>query len=141
MRLVAVNQENRDYYKYFENAKDLSFYMSRIYPDTESPYLKWMYIEENQHFIGSIWLEGKDTHWVKLGIFLADPAYRDKGIGRQAIQEMIALAKSDGVNIIALNVRGTNARARKVYAACGFQLKQRFTKENGIEAFSMELEL
>ena len=137
MRLVAVNQENRDYYKYFENAKDLSLYMSRIYPDTESPYLKWM----NQHYIGSIWLEGKDTHWVKLGIFLADPAYRDKGIGRQAIQEMIALAKSDGVHIIALNVRSTNARARKVYTACGFQLKQRFTKENGIEAFSMELEL
>ena len=141
MRLVAVNQENRDYYKYFENAKDLPLYMSRIYPDTESPYLKWMYIEENQHYIGSIWLEGKDTHWVKLGIFLADPAYRDKGIGRQAIQEMIALARSDGVHIIALNVRSTNARARKVYTACGFQLKQRFTKGNGIEAFSMELEL
>lgn len=141
MRLVAVSQENREYYQHFENAKDLSLYMSRIYPDTKSPYLKWMYIEEDQHYVGNVWLEGKNTHWVKLGIFLAEPAYRDKGIGKQAIQEIITLAKSDGVHVIALNVRVNNTRARKVYTACGFQLKQRFKKENGIEAFSMELEL
>ena len=100
-----------------------------------------MYIEENGRYIGSIWLEGKDIHLVRLGIFIADPAYRDKGIGKMAIQQMIAMAEIDGIHVIALNVRVENVRAGKVYTACGFRIKKRFKKENGIEAFSMELEL
>ena len=141
MRFVAVDKENRDFYQNFENSEDLSLYMSRIYPDYESSYLRWMYIEEDQHYVGSIWLEGKDIHLVKLGIFIAEPAYRDKGIGKQAIQQMITIAESDGIHMIALNVRAENVRARKVYTACGFKIKKRFRKENGIDAFSMELEL
>ena len=60
----------------------------------------------------------------KLGIFIADPAYRDRGIGKYAIQQMISLAKSDGIDIITLNVRVGNLRARKVYASCGFKEKK-----------------
>lgn len=60
----------------------------------------------------------------KLGIFIADPAYRDKGIGKYAIQQMISLAKSDGIDIITLNVRVGNLRARKVYSSCGFKEKK-----------------
>ena len=141
MRFVAVDKENRDFYQNFENSEDLSLYMSRIYPDYESSYLRWMYIEEDQRYVGSIWLEGKDIHLVKLGIFIAEPAYRDKGIGKQAIQQMITIAESDGIHMIALNVRAENVRARKVYTACGFKIKKRFRKENGIDAFSLELEL
>ncbi len=141
MRFIPDNKENIDYYKIFENSEDLSLYMSRIYPDYESSYLKWMYIEVDRRYIGSIWLEGKDIHLVKMGIFIADPAYRDKGIGKLAIQKMITMAESDGIHVITLNVRAENVRARKVYAACGFKIKRRFKKENGIEAFSMELEL
>ena len=141
MRFIPVNKENIDFYKKFENTEDLSLYMSRIYPDYESSYLKWMYIEEDQRYIGSIWIEGKDIHLVKLGIFIAEPAYRDKGIGKLAIQQMITMAESDGIHVITLNVRAENVRARKVYTDCGFKIKKRFKKENGIEAFSMELEL
>ncbi len=54
---------------------------------------------------------------------------------------MITMAESDGIHVITLNVRAENVRARKVYTACGFKIKKRFKKENGIEAFSMELEL
>ena len=141
MRLVPVNKENRDFYQKFEKSEDLSLYMSRIYPDLESPYLKWMYIEENKRYIGSIWIEGKDIHLVKLGIFIAEPTYRDKGIGKQAIQQMIAMAENEGIHVITLNVRVENARARKVYTICGFKIKEKFRKENGINAFSMELKL
>ncbi len=141
MRLIPVNKENMEFYREFENSEDLSLYMSRIYPSCESSYLKWMYIEEDRRYIGSIWLEGKDIRLVKLGIFIADPAYRDKGTGKMAIQQMITMAESDGIHVIALNVRAENVRARKVYTACGFKIKNRFKKENGIEAFSMELEL
>lgn len=141
MRLVPIDEKNRNFYQNFETAKDLSLYMSRIYPDFESPYLKWMYIEEDQRYIGSIWLEGKEIHVVKLGIFIADSAYRDKGIGRRAIQQMLAMAQNDGIHKITLNVRVANARARKVYSICGFKIKEKYRKENGINAFSMEFKL
>lgn len=141
MRFIPVDKANKEFYQKFENSEDLSLYMSRIYPDYESPYLRWMYIEEDQHYIGSIWLEGKDIHLAKLGIFIAEPAYREKGMGKQAIHQMIAMAKSDGIHVITLNVRAENIRARKVYTACGFKIKKRFRKENGIDALTMELEL
>ena len=141
MRLIPVNKECRDFYQKFEHSEDLSLYMSRIYPDYESPYLKWMYIEENQRFVGSIWIEGKDIHLVKLGIFIAEPMYRNQGIGKQAIQQIITIAKNDGIHVITLNVRVENVRAIKVYTVCGFKIKKKFRKENGINVFSMELEL
>ena len=141
MRLIPIDKENRDFYQKFENSEDLSLYMSRIYPDYESSYLKWMYIEENQRYVGSIWLEGKDINFVKLGIFIAESTYRDKGIGKQAIQQMITMAKNDGIHVITLNVRAENVRAKKVYTICGFKIKKKFRKENGIVVFSMELEL
>lgn len=140
MRLIQIDKENRKFYQKFENSEDLSLYMSRIYPDYESSYLKWMYIEENQRYVGSIWLEGKDTDLVKLGIFIAEPTYRDKGIGKQAIQQMIIMAKNNGVHVITLNVRVENLRAKKVYTNCGFKIKK-IRKVNGIDAFSMELQL
>lgn len=141
MKLIPIDQDNMDFYKKFENSQDLSLYMSRIYPNPESAYLKWMYIKQDEHCIGSIWLEGKDVQRVKLGIFIAEPAYRGKGIGKQAIQQAISLAKGDGVHVITLNVRTANVRAQKVYSACGFTIKQRFQKGNDIDALSMEMEL
>lgn len=141
MKVIPIDNTNRGFYRKFENCKDLSLYMSRIYPDCESSYLKWMYIEEDERYIGSIWLEGNDILLVKMGIFIAEPAYRDKGIGRQAIKQMITLAESDGVHVITLNVRAENVRAEKVYTDCGFKIKKRFTKENGIDALTMELEI
>lgn len=141
MRFIPINKENQEFYQEFQNAQDLSLYMSRIYPDRDSAYLKWMYIEEDQHYIGSVWLEGKDIHIVKLGIFIAEPSYRNKGIGKQAIRQMIDIAEGEGIHLITLNVRADNIPARNVYATCGFKIKKRFTKKNGIDAFSMELEL
>ena len=79
-------------------------------------------------------LKMQKIHQIKLGIFIANPAYRDKGIGKHAIQQMISLAKSDGINVITLNVRVGNMRARKVYAACGFKEEKRFKKESGMGA-------
>lgn len=139
MRLIHINNENKAFYTKFENSEEILSYMSRIYPDCESSYLKWAYIEEDYRHIGSVWLEGKDTRLAKLGIFIADPAYRGKGIGALALQQMITIAKSDGVRVITLNVRVDNVYARKLYTACGFAVKDKIKKENGIEAFTMEL--
>lgn len=141
MRLVPVGKENQHFYKKFEDSEDLSLYMSRIYPYGESSYLKWMYIEEDRHYVGSIWLEGKDIQRVKLGVFIAEPAYRDRGLGKQAIQQIIGMAQNEGIHVITLNVRAGNARAIKAYTACGFKIKKSFSKENGIDAFSMDREL
>lgn len=141
MRLIPIDEENRVFYQKFEKEGNLTSYMSRIYPNNESSYLKWMYIEEDEHYIGSIWLEGKDIYWIKLGIFIAEPLYRNKGLGKKAIQQMLAIAKSDGIRIVTLNVRLENERAIKVYTDCVFKIKARFKKENGIDVFSMELQM
>ncbi len=141
MTLIPVSKENINFYRQFEASEDLPRYQSRIYPNDKSSYLRWMYIVEDQHYIGSIWLEGENTQLVKLGVFLAEPSYREKGIGKQAIQQMIAMAKSDGVSVITLHVRVENIRARNAYTSCGFQITKRFRTEKGIDAFSMELEL
>lgn len=39
-----------------------------------------------------------------------------------------------------VNVRVENVRAIKLYTDCGFKIKTRFRKENGVDVFSMELE-
>ncbi len=96
-----------------------------------TPYQSRLNKEEMQTFADEVLVRIKQ---VKLGIFIANPAYRDKGIGKHAIQQMISLAKSDGINVITLNVRVGNMRARKVYAACGFKEEKRFKKESGMGA-------
>jgi len=48
------------------------------------------------------------------------PAYREQGIGRQLIKEVIALSKAYGYQHIELDVRSSNYRAIYVYGQLGF---------------------
>lgn len=58
MKLINITEENISFYKQFENYynENLSIYLSRIYPDSNSV-IKWCYINEKNKNIGSIWLE------------------------------------------------------------------------------------
>lgn len=48
MKLVNITEENISLYQQFENCyyENLSMYLSRIYPDSNSV-IKWCYINEN----------------------------------------------------------------------------------------------
>lgn len=48
------------------------------------------------------------------------PNYRRQGIGRKLMDAMVAFSRSRGVRSIALEVRESNAGARKLYESYGF---------------------
>lgn len=54
---------------------------------------------------------------------------------------MLCFAKYKGYKNVILNVRTSNIRAYSLYQKLGFIEINRFTKENGIDVITMELEL
>ena len=142
MKLINITEENISFYKQFENYynENLSIYLSRIYPDSNSV-IKWGYINENTINIGSIRLEKVDENILKLGIFIAEEKYRNKGFGTLAIKEMLDIAKLNNYKTVTLNVRITNHRAIKVYQNIGFKKTNQYVKNNGVEVISMTYEL
>lgn len=142
MKLINITEENISFYKQFENYynENLSIYLSRIYPDSNSV-IKWCYINEKNINIGSIWLEKVDENILKLGIFIAEEKYRNKGFGTLAIKEMLDIAKLNNYKTVTLNVRITNHRAIKAYQNIGFKKTNQYVKNNGVEVISMTYEL
>lgn len=142
MKLINITEENISFYKQFENYynENLSIYLSRIYPDSNSV-IKWCYINEKNKNIGSIWLEKVDENILKLGIFIAEEKYRNKGFGTLAIKEILDIAKLNNYKTVTLNVRITNHRAIKAYQNIGFKKTNQYYKNNGIEVISMTYQL
>ena len=58
-------------------------------------------------------------------IYLQEP-YRGQGIGRQAIEHMLAEAKLQGIKALHLEVDHKNANAQRLYRALGFEPRDRF---------------
>lgn len=132
--LEQVCNENLSYYNQYEKAFeiDLKQYQSRIYPSENSEVLRWYHIKADKKYIGAIWLEknvGED--FTVLGIFIANELYRNKGIGKAAIELII---KTDlqymHTNKILLRVREENERAIRCYKSVGFEENQRYKKGN-----------
>lgn len=142
MNLADISVDNIADYKKFEQlySENLSMYLSRIYPDKKS-IVKWCYINVNDENIGSIWLEKVSENTLKLGVFIADEKYRNKGYGTFSIKEMLNFAKLSKYEIVTLNVRITNHMAINTYQNCGFRKTNQYVKNNGIEVISMIYEL
>lgn len=140
MRLEEIEENNINIYKLFEENRDLNEYMSRIFPDKGADFVKWYYIVEDNKYIGAIWLEKYNINdFAKLGVFIADLEYRHKGIGTNAIRECINRNKL--IRKFRLNVRQSNANAFECYKKIGFKELSRFTKDNGVDVISMELNM
>ena len=142
MNLTDISDDNIADYKKFEQlySENLSMYLSRIYPDKKS-IEKWCYINVNDENIGSIWLEKVSENTLKLGVFIADEKYRNKGYGTFSIKEMLNFAKHSKYEIVTLNVRITNHMAINTYQTLGFRKTNQYVKNNGIEVISMIYEL
>ena len=142
MNLTDISDDNIADYKKFEllYSENLSMYLSRIYPDKKS-IEKWCYINVNDENIGSIWLEKVSENTLKLGVFIADEKYRNKGYGTFSIKEMLNFAKHSKYEIVTLNVRITNHMSINTYQNLGFRKTNQYVKNNGIEVISMIYEL
>lgn len=132
-KLERVCNENLSHYNEYEKAfeTDLKQYQSRIYPSENSKILCWYHIKADGKYIGAIWLEKNDEDFAVLGIFIADEFYRNKSIGKSAIEQII---KTDlqymHTNKILLRVREENERAISCYKSVGFEENQRYIKGN-----------
>ncbi len=132
--LEPVCKNNILFYIEYEKAftGDLQQYQSRIYPSENAKDLRWYHIKVNDNYIGAIWLEKNvDEDFPVLGVFITDKEYRNKGIGRAAIQKII---KSDlhnmNSNTVLLRVREENKRAVACYKSVGFKEIRKFQKNN-----------
>lgn len=142
MILIDITENNIRNYTDFEKCytDKLSQFLSRIYPDSDTV-IKWCYINVGDENIGSAWLEAVDENTVKLGIFIAEEKYRNRNYGTKAIENLLCFAKDKGYKSVTLNVRTSNIRAYSLYQKLGFIEINRYTKENGIDVITMELEL
>lgn len=142
MILIDITENNIRNYTDFEKCYTykLSQFLSRIYPDSDTV-IKWCYINVGDENIGSVWLEAVDENTVKLGIFIAEEKYRNRNYGTKAIEKLLCFAKDKEYKSVTLNVRTSNIRAYSLYQKLGFVETNRYTKENGIDVISMELEL
>ncbi len=132
--LEQVCNENMSHYSEYEKAfeTDLKQYQSRIYPSENTEVLRWYHIKADDKYIGAIWLEkNANDDFAVLGIFIADEFYRNKGIGKAAIEQII---KTDlqymYTNKILLRVREENERAIRCYKSVGFKENRRFRKKD-----------
>ena len=132
--LEQVCNENMPHYSEYEKAfeTDLNQYQSRIYPSENAEVLRWYHIKADDKYIGAIWLEkNTDEDFAVLGIFIADELFRNKGIGKSAIEQII---KTDlqhmHTNKILLRVREENERAIRCYKSVGFKENRRYRKNN-----------
>lgn len=130
--METVGEENLIFYRRYEAVfeTELNRYQSRIYPLQQGGKLRWYHIKSEDSYIGAIWLEAQDgEEYAVLGILIADPGFRSKGIGTAAIQWMIEHDLPDmGVNQVLLRVRRNNTRAVACYEKAGFRESRRYQK-------------
>ena len=131
--LEQVCNENLVHYNEYEKTyeTDLKQYQSRIYPSENAEALRWYHIKADTKYIGAVWLEkNANDDFAVLGVFIADELYRNNGIGKAAIEQII---KTDlqymHTNKILLRVREENKRAIRCYKAVGFKENRRYRKD------------
>ena len=132
--LEQVCNENLVHYNEYEKTyeTDLKQYQSRIYPSENAEDLLWYHIKADEKYIGAIWLEkNANDNFAVLGVFIADELYRNKGIGKSAVEQIV---KNDfqymNTNKILLRVREENERAIRCYKSVGFKENRRYRKNN-----------
>lgn len=151
VELIPVCESNMGLYKIFEKNYNthLKSYLSRIYPHNYEQYeslvkrnlLIWNYIYVNKHCIGCVWLEKENPEdsSATLGIFIYDESSRGKGIGTQAIRQIIKTgAALMNIKKVELRVRAANLSAYNCYKKSGFYETNRFINNGIFEVIQME---
>jgi ribosomal-protein-alanine N-acetyltransferase len=72
------------------------------------------------------------------------PAARGRGLGRQLLDELVALARDDHAQHLMLEVRADNEVARNLYDSNGFELltvRRRYYQPGDVDAHVMRLTL
>ncbi len=87
-----------------------------------------------------IWLMVDEAHVTTFAVL---PAYRRRGIGGRLLSELMELAAGLGATVVTLEVRLSNASARRLYQQFGFRpvgVRPRYYSDNGEDALIMTTE-
>jgi ribosomal-protein-alanine N-acetyltransferase len=87
-----------------------------------------------------IWLMVDEAHVTTFAVL---PAYRRRGIGGLLLCELVDLASDLGARVVTLEVRLTNASARRLYQQFGFRpvgVRPRYYSDDGEDALIMTTE-
>lgn len=93
-------------------------------------------LEEDEQLIGYIgtWL---DLNNASILNFYIKKEYENKGYGSKLLNYSITYLENLGANLISLEVRESNTKARKLYEKFGFEFsyKRKFYYDNGEDAY------
>lgn len=120
------------------NDRDLVLFNAPFHPTHEASHLEWVRglakrkdlaafairAQPGRRLIGVCQLTGINpvSRSADLQIRIGEAASRGKGLGRQAVEALVAFGFNDlNLHRIALHVFATNTRAIKTYEAVGFQ--------------------
>ncbi len=126
--LEPFQESDIELWKIWETVTDFSGYQTHLLPENygtdKNSYQIFMICFDSVK-IGAVWIEKidliKKTAWI--GIFIGDSAYWGKGIGSQAISQVLNIAfEKMNLDYIWLNVRETNKRAIRCYEKVGFKI-------------------
>jgi ribosomal-protein-alanine N-acetyltransferase len=85
-----------------------------------------------------LWVVMDEVHVTN---FAVDPVHRRQGIGRQLLGTVLAYYRAEGITRATLEVRPSNATARRLYEAFGFRqvgLRKRYYPDTGEDAMLLE---
>ncbi len=74
-----------------------------------------------------------NAHVLQIQGLAVDPAAHRRGVGRALIEGTIAEARRRGARKLSLRVLASNPNARRLYAACGFEVEGVLRNEFGID--------
>lgn len=100
---------------------------------------RYLVVRAGQRVIAyaGIWLMVDESH---ITTFAVLPAYRRRGIGGLLLSELMRLSADLGAAVVTLEVRLSNAAARRLYQQFGFKpvgVRPRYYTDNGEDALIM----
>jgi ribosomal-protein-alanine N-acetyltransferase len=113
------------------------------YELTQNRVARCLVIREGRALSGYIclWEIGREVHITNVAV---DPARRRRGLARRLLARVVDDARRDGVELVFLEVRPTNAEALGLYESFGFQVigrRKGYYFDTGEDALVMEAHL
>ena len=100
-------------------------------------------MEEDNQVAGYMgyWEAPEEAHIINLAVA---PSFRKRGVGQRMVEQCMAFAAKRGAKLATLEVRESNAAAKRLYEKCGFRfiaIRKKYYSDNQEDAHIMFREL
>lgn len=123
-KLVIRKMEKKHIEEVYQ-IEELSFFTpwskKSILTEVENPIGRYIVIEEDEKVVayGGFWLVLPEANINNVAVI---PSHRGRGISKILMNELIAMAKSEGAKELYLEVRSSNRVAQNLYRSLGFAM-------------------